>query len=43
LSGAQVRRDGVRSIGDEAEIGPVVFVQRSGNTDDDGSIAVICA
>jgi len=36
LSGAQMRRDGVCSIGDEAEIGFVIFVQRGGDADDDG-------
>src|ERR1700722_17426704 len=36
LSSAQVRRNGVCSISDEAEIRFVIFVQRSGDADDDG-------
>ena len=36
LPGAQMRSDGVSGVGDEAEVGFVIFVQRSGDADDNG-------
>ena len=36
LSGSQMRGDGVGGVGDVAEVGLVVLVQRSGDADDDG-------
>ena len=36
LSGAQMGSDGVGGVGDVAEVGLVIFVQRSGDADDDG-------
>ncbi len=36
LSGLEMGREGVCSIGDEAEVGFVILVERSGDADDDG-------
>ena len=36
LAGLEMGREGVRRIGDEAEVGFVIFVERSGDADDDG-------
>ncbi len=36
LAGAQMGRDGMSRVGDVAQVGLVVFVERSGDADDDG-------
>ena len=36
LAGAQVRRNGFGGVGDVAEVGFVILVQRGGDADDDG-------
>ena len=36
LAGLQMRRDGVGGVGDEAEVGFVILIERGGDADDDG-------